>query len=57
MPEWMTKFVNGQPIIAKPANFDRSIRSKHLLAFNLFIMISIKYKFFEEKYIMAQVLL
>jgi hypothetical protein len=53
----MTNFVNRQPIIGKPAIFDRSIRFKHWCAIYLFIMILIIYKFFEEKMIMAQVLL
>jgi hypothetical protein len=53
----MTNFVNRQPIIGKAAIFDRSIHSKHWTAIHLLIMILIIYKFFEEKFIMAQVLL
>jgi hypothetical protein len=53
----MTNFVNGQPIIGKQAIFDRSIRFKHWRAIYLFIMILIIYKFFEVKFIMAQLLL
>jgi hypothetical protein len=53
----MTNFVNGEPIIGKAAIFDRSTRFKHWFAFYLFRMILIIYKFFEKKFIMAQVLL
>ena len=53
----MTNFVNGEPIIGKAAIFDRSIRFKHWFAFYLFRMILIIYKFYEKKFIMAQVLL
>jgi hypothetical protein len=53
----MTNFVNGEPIIGKAAIFDKSIRFKHWFDSYLFRMILIIYKFFEKKFIMAQVLL
>jgi hypothetical protein len=53
----MTNFVIGQPIIGKPAIFDRSIGFTGSPDFNLFAMILIRYKFFEEKFFMAQLLL
>ena len=45
----MTNFVNGEPIIAKPAIFDRSNRSEDWPSFFLFIMIPVIYKFISEK--------
>jgi hypothetical protein len=53
----LTNFVNGRPIIGKPAIFDRSIYFKHPLELFLFIMILIIYNFFDEIFIMAQLLL
>jgi hypothetical protein len=53
----MTNFVIRRPIIGKPAIFNRTIRFKNLIATYLFIMILITYKFFEEKFFMAQLLL
>jgi hypothetical protein len=45
----MTNFVNGQPIIGKPAIFDRSNRFKHWPSFFKFAMIPVIYKFISGK--------
>jgi hypothetical protein len=50
-------FVNALAIFGKHAIFDKSIRFKHWFDSYLFRMILIIYKFFEKKFIMAQVLL
>ena len=45
----MTNFVNGQPIIGKPAIFDRSDRFKPWRFFFFLIMIPVIYKFYQKK--------
>jgi len=56
-PMGMTNFVIEQTNICKTAKIDRLNALTHKLVLKIFNMISVIYKFFKEKFIMAQLLL
>jgi hypothetical protein len=56
-PMGMTNFVNGQTNICKSAKIDLLNLLAYLGIMEIFNIISVRYKFFEEKFIMAHLLL